>query len=116
MYSHRSRLEACNFGFKKKSDRIICVAKNKDANQKCSYCIADLRLCFRISKIPVFSYCSSYACCAAMIFFLCSLLPAMQNLFALRIRLIRIIWIGFKVHKSDINVVFIGFHLIKKFK
>ena len=29
LYSHRSRLEACNFGFKKKRDCTICVAKTK---------------------------------------------------------------------------------------
>ena len=29
MYSHRSRLEACNFGFKKKGDCTIRVAKTK---------------------------------------------------------------------------------------
>ena len=29
MYSHRSRLEARNFGFKKKSDCTICLAKTK---------------------------------------------------------------------------------------
>ena len=29
MYSHRSRLEAWNFGFKKKRNCIICVAKTK---------------------------------------------------------------------------------------
>ena len=27
--NHRSRLEACNFGFKKKMDYTICVAKTK---------------------------------------------------------------------------------------
>ena len=34
-------------------------SENKGADQLCSYCEADLRLCFRISKIPVFSRCSS---------------------------------------------------------
>ena len=29
LYSHRSRLEARNFGFKKKGDCTICVAKSK---------------------------------------------------------------------------------------
>ena len=29
LYSHRSRLEARNFGFKKKRNCIICVAKTK---------------------------------------------------------------------------------------
>ena len=30
-------------------------SKNKGADQLCSYCTADLRLCFRIGKNPVFS-------------------------------------------------------------
>ena len=29
LYSHRSRLETCNFGFKKKRDCTILVAKTK---------------------------------------------------------------------------------------
>ena len=37
----------------------IPVAKNKGADQMCSYCTADLHLCFRIDKNPVFSLCSS---------------------------------------------------------
>ena len=30
-------------------------SENKGADQLCSYCTADLRLCFRIGKNPVFS-------------------------------------------------------------
>ena len=30
-------------------------SKNKDTDQLCSYCTADLYLCFRIGKNPVFS-------------------------------------------------------------
>ena len=29
LYSHRSRLEACNFGFKKKRNCSVCVVKTK---------------------------------------------------------------------------------------
>ena len=34
-------------------------SKNKGADQLRSYCEADLRLCFRIGNIPVFSRCGS---------------------------------------------------------
>ena len=44
LYSHRRRLEARNFGFKKKKDCTIRAAKT-----------ADLRLCFRLCKLLVFS-------------------------------------------------------------
>ena len=30
-------------------------SENKGADLLCSYCTADLRLCFRLGKIPVFS-------------------------------------------------------------
>ena len=33
----------------------MSVAKNKGADQLCSYCTADLRLCFGICKLLVFS-------------------------------------------------------------
>ena len=36
-------------------------SENKGADQLCSYCTADLRLCFRIGKNPVFSRCGSYS-------------------------------------------------------
>ena len=49
LYKHRRWLEAGNFGFIKKNC-TICVAKTKAL---CSYCEADLRLCFRICS---FSY------------------------------------------------------------
>ena len=38
----------------------VTCSKNKGANQLLSYCEADLRLCFRIGKIPVFSWRGSY--------------------------------------------------------
>ena len=59
LYSHRSRLKTRNFGLKKK-DCTIRAAKNKGADQLCSYCTADLRLCFRICKLLVFSCGSSF--------------------------------------------------------
>ena len=34
-------------------------SENKGADQLCSYCTADLRLCFRICKSLVFSYTGS---------------------------------------------------------
>ena len=37
----------------------FAVTENKGADQLRSYCEADLRLCFRIGKGPVFSRCSS---------------------------------------------------------
>ena len=50
LYSHRSRLEAWNFGLKKKRDCSICAAKTK-TDTLCSYCTTELHLCF------------TYACC-----------------------------------------------------
>ena len=35
-------------------------SENKGADQLCSYCTADLRLCFCIGKIPVFSWRGSF--------------------------------------------------------
>ena len=35
-------------------------SENKGADKQRSYCAADLRLCFRICKKPVFSYRGSY--------------------------------------------------------
>ena len=35
-------------------------SENKGADQLHSYCEADLRLCFRIGKNPVFSRCGSF--------------------------------------------------------
>ena len=48
MYIHR-RLEAGNFGFKKKRGFTLCVAKTQVLISCAvhSYCTADLRLCFR---------------------------------------------------------------------
>ena len=39
-------LEAWNFWFKMKRNFFNRVAKTKGADQLCSYCTADLRLCF----------------------------------------------------------------------
>ena len=36
-------------------------SENKDADQLCGYREADLRLCFRIGKNPVFSRCGSFS-------------------------------------------------------
>ena len=41
--------------FKKKRDCTIHVVKNNGADLLCIYCTADLRLCFRTCKNPVFS-------------------------------------------------------------
>ena len=57
LYSHRSSLETRNFWFRKK-DCTICVAKK-------GYCEADLRLCFRICKLLVFS-CDGSICVVQM--------------------------------------------------
>ena len=55
LYSHRRWLQASNFGFRKQRDCTIRVAKTKGADQLRGYREADLRLCFRICKNPVFS-------------------------------------------------------------
>ena len=34
---------------------VLSVCENRGADQLCSNCAADLRLCFRICKMPVFS-------------------------------------------------------------
>ena len=36
------------------------IGETKGADQLRSYCESDLRLCFRLCKIPVFSRCGSY--------------------------------------------------------
>ena len=46
LYSHRKRLEALDFGFKKR--------KNKGADQLRGYREADLRLCFRLCRSLIF--------------------------------------------------------------
>ena len=42
-------------GFRKMRNCTIHVAKNKDADQLRSYCEADLRICFCIRNMLVFS-------------------------------------------------------------
>ena len=54
---YRRRLEALNFRFRKKRD---CTAGSKNKGAEQLYCTADLHLCFRIDKNPVFSCCGSY--------------------------------------------------------
>ena len=54
LYSHRSGLEAGNFGYKKKRKCTKC-RENKGADQLRGYREADLRLCFRIGENPFFS-------------------------------------------------------------
>ena len=46
LYSHRSRLEAQIFGFKEEEGCYYLCSKIKNADQLCSYCTADLHLCF----------------------------------------------------------------------
>ena len=55
LYSHRRWLDVLNFGFKKKK-----CTKNKDADQFCGYHEADLRHCFRICRLFVFSQGGSF--------------------------------------------------------
>ena len=55
LYKHR--LEAGNFGFRKQKNRTIQEAKTKAL---ISFAVTDLRLCFRICKMFVFSRGGSY--------------------------------------------------------
>ena len=59
LFSHRSRLEAWNLAISRRGIVLSRNSENKGANQLRSYCEADLRLCFRIGKNPVFSRCGS---------------------------------------------------------
>ena len=43
----------------RKGTVVSVRSENKGADQLCSYCTADLRLCFRICRNPVFSLCGS---------------------------------------------------------
>ena len=62
--SHRRRLKACDFGFKKKMDCTICVAKTKAlisfAVTAKLVCTPGLHLCFRRCRLLVFSCEGSY--------------------------------------------------------
>ena len=40
---------------KKEDSKFYPCSKNKGADQLCSYCTADLRLCFRLCKLLIFS-------------------------------------------------------------
>ena len=44
------------FRINKEDELYYPCSENKDADQLRSYCEADLRLCFHISKNPVFSF------------------------------------------------------------
>ena len=56
LHSHRSRPEACNFGFMKKRDCTIRVVKTKTliGFAVCGYREADLCLCCHICRLLVF--------------------------------------------------------------
>ena len=60
MYSHRRRLEAGNFGFRKKMNCTIHVVKTKVPISFDVYREADLRLCFCVCRLLVFPCGSSY--------------------------------------------------------
>ena len=62
LYSRISMLEACHFVYKKKRHCTIYVANTKGADQLCSYCTADLRLCFRSCMLLVFLRSGSNTC------------------------------------------------------
>ena len=56
LYKHKRWLETGNFGFRKKRNCTIRVAKTKTLITELSgYRKADLRLCFRICRLLVFS-------------------------------------------------------------
>ena len=64
-------------------------SENKGADQLCSYCTADLRLCFRICRNPFFSWHGSYnvhvfinKCCQMFASALCYNFPS-DSCFAL---------------------------------
>ena len=54
LYSHRRDLEAWKFIFHEVESMYNPCSENKDAGQLCSYCTADLRLCFRICNKQFF--------------------------------------------------------------
>ena len=56
----QKKARSLKFQIKMKRDCTICVAKTKALNQLCSYCEADLHLCFRIVKNQFFSRCGSF--------------------------------------------------------
>ena len=55
-----SQKDSKKFWIKKVEKLYYLYRENKGADQLRGYCEADLRLCFRIGKIPVFSRCGSY--------------------------------------------------------
>ena len=54
------QLEAWNFWFREVEGLYYLSSENKGADQLCGYRTADLRLCFRICKKQVFSWCGSF--------------------------------------------------------
>ena len=48
------------FRIQEEEELYYPCSENKGADQLCSYCEADLHLCFRISNNPVFSGCGSF--------------------------------------------------------
>ena len=48
------------FWLQLKEELYLPSSENKGAGQFCSYCTADLRLCFRICKNLIFSLCGSF--------------------------------------------------------
>ena len=54
MYSHRKKARSLKLWVKVEDEFNFPCGENKGADQLCSYCTADLRLCFRIFKLLVF--------------------------------------------------------------
>ena len=51
----QSQARSLKFRIDKEEELYYPSSKNKGADQLCSYCTADLRLCFRLGKNPFFS-------------------------------------------------------------
>ena len=54
------RARCLKFRIQEEEELYYLCSKNKGADQVCTYCTADLRLCFLIGKILVFSWHGSY--------------------------------------------------------
>ena len=80
LYSHRGRLvreeEGCYY---------LCT-KNKGTDQQCSYCRADLHLCFCTCQNPFFMWCSSkrgyQICVLTLLYFTCLSVCYLKSLFS----------------------------------
>ena len=55
----QKQAKSLKFRIKEEEKLYYTYSKNKSADQLCSYCEADLRLCFRICKNLGFSRCGS---------------------------------------------------------